>query len=141
MKNSLIILIALISIMITPAEAKESKQKDKQITTIVQKHKVKKVKTTKKSNSLVGMASWYGYESGPKTANGEKFNPNHLTAAHKHIPFGTKVKVTNLKNNKSVIVVINDRGPFNNRIIDLTKSAAKAIGITGVGKVSLSVVS
>lgn len=94
----------------------------------------------------IGVASWYGYESGPryrrkpKTANGEIFNPNKLTAAHKSIPFGTQVQVTNLKNKKSVVVVINDRGPFvKHRIIDLSKAAATKIGISGTGKVALNI--
>ena len=111
------------------------------------KHQIKK-SVHKKRNNLVGIASWYGYESGPRykrkpqTANGDIFSPHKLTAAHRSLPFGTKVKVTNLTNNKSVIVVINDRGPFHySRIIDLSKSAAKAIGIDGIQKVSLTVVS
>ena len=84
------------------------------------------------------MASWYGNESGNRTANGERFNPNGLTAAHRHLPFGTKVKVTNLKNHKSIIVRINDRGPFvRGRIIDLSKHAAKMIGMGGTQMVSL----
>jgi len=98
-----------------------------------------------KNFNQTGVASWYGYESGkhyrkhPKTANGDIFNPNILTAAHKTLPFGTKVKVTNLKNNKSVIVVINDRGPFiKGRIIDLTKHASKVIDMEGTTKVTLA---
>ena len=97
-------------------------------------------------NGFVGTASWYGYESGPryrrrpKTASGEYFNPKELTAAHKTLPFGTKVTVTNLTNNQTVVVTINDRGPFlKGRIIDLSKAAARAIGISGVQKVSLAV--
>jgi len=97
--------------------------------------------------TIEGIASWYGYESvpgnkhhRPKTASGQLFNPNQLTAAHKKLPFGTKVKVTNLKNNRSVVVVINDRGPYiRNRIIDLSKFAAKSIGIEGIQKVSLTI--
>jgi rare lipoprotein A len=90
------------------------------------------------SHGLIGVASWYGNESGNRTASGERFNPKALTAAHKHLPFGTRVKVTNLKNNKSVIVKINDRGPFvRGRIIDLSKYAAKAIGMGGTQMVSL----
>ena len=91
------------------------------------------------------IASWY--KCGKKrtickTANGDKFNSNKLTAAHKTLPFGTKVKVTNIKNNKSVIVTINDRGPFTKgRIIDLTKSAANIIGIKGIEPVSIKVIS
>lgn len=95
---------------------------------------------------IVGTASWYGYESGkryqsrPKTANGEYFNPRELTAAHKTLPFGSKVLVTNMENKKSIVVRINDRGPFiKNRIIDLSKAAASAIGISGVQLVQLKI--
>ena len=77
-----------------------------------------------------GNASWYGHRfQGKKTSNGEKFNKNKLTAAHKFLPFNTKVLVTNLQNNKSVVVRINDRGPFKTgRIIDLSEKAADKIG-------------
>ena len=88
-----------------------------------------------------GTASWYGYETvrqhrGAMTANGEAFNPNGLTAAHKHLPLPTHVKVTNLENGRSVIVRVNDRGPFpsdynpksGERIIDLSAGAAKRLG-------------
>jgi rare lipoprotein A len=82
-----------------------------------------------------GLASYYAdsYE-GKTTANGEIYRQGKITAAHKTLPFGTKVEVTNLSNNKSVVVRINDRGPFiRGRIIDLTKSAAKQIDMVGVG--------
>lgn len=89
--------------------------------------------------SAVGVASWYGPGfAGRKTANGEKFRPSGLTAAHRSLPFGTRVKVTNLENERSVIVRINDRGPFvHGRLIDLSFGAAKKIGLlgTGTGKV------
>ena len=91
-----------------------------------------------------GMASWYGPGfHGRRTANGERFNQYALTAAHKSLPFGTKVKVTNLRNGKSIVVRINDRGPFiRGRVIDLSKGAAQAIGVqsSGVAKVSLDVI-
>ena len=76
-----------------------------------------------------GNASWYGpYWHGRTTSNGETFNKNKLTAAHRTLPFNTKVKVTNLKNNKSVVVRVNDRGPFKaGRIIDLSEKAADKI--------------
>jgi rare lipoprotein A len=82
-----------------------------------------------------GLASYYAdsYE-GKTTANGEVYRQNKITAAHKTLPFGTKVEVTNLSNNKSVVVRINDRGPFvRGRIIDLTKAAAKEIEMVGAG--------
>lgn len=90
-----------------------------------------------------GMASWYGPGfHGRRTANGERFNQNALTAAHKTLPFGTKVKVTNLRNGQSVVVRINDRGPFTRgRVIDLSAGAARVIGIhsSGVGNVALDI--
>ncbi len=86
-----------------------------------------------------GGASWYG--SGRQTANGERFNPNGMTAAHRSLPFGTRVLVQNKRNGRSVVVRINDRGPFvRGRIIDLAKGPARAIGMGGVTHVALSVV-
>jgi len=79
----------------------------------------------------VGIASWYGEETmkkkgGHMTANGEAFDPDGLNAAHKHLPLPSYVRVTNLQNKKSIIVRVNDRGPFvDNRIIDLSEGAAK----------------
>ena len=74
-----------------------------------------------------GSASWYALKS--RTASGEMMNPAAMTAAHKTLPIGTKVKVTNLKNSKSVVVRINDRGPFvRGRLIDLSKGAAQKLG-------------
>lgn len=80
----------------------------------------------------VGHASWYALTS--KTASGEQMNPNELTAAHRSLPFGTKVLVENLSNGRSVVVRINDRGPFvGGRVIDLSKAAAAQIGMLGSG--------
>jgi rare lipoprotein A len=99
--------------------------------------------TSKPNHNLyvkTGAASFYGSESGTITATGERFNPNGLTAAHRTLRFGTKVRVTNTTNKKSVVVVINDRGPYHgNRIIDLAKGAAQRIGLTtsGVGRVRI----
>ena len=84
-----------------------------------------------------GIASVYAYRGG-KTASGERANPSALTAAHRTLPFGTHVTVTNKKNGKSVTVRINDRGPFvRGRIIDLTPAAASALGFSGLTQVSL----
>lgn len=82
-----------------------------------------------------GNASWYGSKfHGKRTSSGEKFSRHRLTAAHKNLPFNTMVLVTNLRNNKTVIVRINDRGPFvDNRIIDLSEKAAKEIGLKEQG--------
>mgnify|MGYP005982972031 CR=1 FL=1 len=99
----------------------------------------KKKKKAKKSGSC--KASYYSY--GSRTANGERFKPNKLTAAHKSFKFGTKVKVTNKKNGKSVTVRINDRGPFvKSRCLDLSKGAMKKLKGTkaGVIKVKYKVV-
>jgi rare lipoprotein A len=90
-----------------------------------------------------GYASWYGgHFQGRMTANGETFDTNQLTAAHRTLPFNSIVRVTNVRNEQSVVVRINDRGPFvENRIIDLSRAAADAIGLTaaGVGMVRLEV--
>jgi len=82
-----------------------------------------------------GMASWYGPGfHGRRTANGERYNQNGYTAAHKSLPFGTRVRVTNLRNGQSVMVRINDRGPFiRGRVIDLSAGAARVIGVHGSG--------
>lgn len=102
-----------------------------------------------------GIASWYGYETvrqkgGRMTANGEVFNPEWLTAAHKYLPLPTHVKVTNLENNRSIIVRVNDRGPFPsdrnpdsvNRIIDVSSGAAKKLGFykKGLAKVKVETI-
>jgi rare lipoprotein A len=91
--------------------------------------------------SETGMASFYSESyNGKKTANGETFHSSDLTAAHKKLPFGTKVKVTNLSNGKTVKVRINDRGPFvAGRIIDLTRKAAKKIDMINAGVVNVKI--
>jgi len=88
-----------------------------------------------------GGASWYGPGfHGRLTANGETFNSNHLTAAHRTLPFGTKLRVTNLNNGRSVIVRVNDRGPFiKGRIIDLSAAAARRIKMIDSGVASVKV--
>jgi rare lipoprotein A len=87
-----------------------------------------------------GKASWYGPGfHGKRTASGEKFDTNELTAAHRTLPFGTRVRVVNKKNGQSVVVRINDRGPYaHGRVIDLSRASAQAIGISGVGSVDLA---
>ena len=82
-----------------------------------------------------GMASYYGRElAGNRTASGERFNPNDLTAAHRTLPLGTKVRVTNVANGRSVIVRVNDRGPFvGKRLIDVSLGAARQIQMIGAG--------
>ena len=82
-----------------------------------------------------GPASWYGNPfHGRKTANGETYDMNELTAAHKELPLGTKVEVTNLSNGRKVVVRINDRGPFHgNRVLDLSRAAAQELGTLNAG--------
>ena len=92
------------------------------------------------ADAQTGIASYY--KSGRLTANGERFNPNGYTAAHRSLKFGTKVRVTNLRNGRSVIVRINDRGPFvRGRIIDLAYGAAMAVGLhnSGVAQVQVAI--
>ena len=89
-----------------------------------------------------GEASYYGSElAGNRTASGEVFDPNQLTAAHRTLPLGSEVRVTNPRNGESVVVRINDRGPFHgNRVIDLSTAAARQIGLirSGTGRVNLA---
>jgi rare lipoprotein A len=86
-----------------------------------------------------GQASWYGLKfQGHKTATGETYDMNALTCAHRSLPLGSWLRVTNLRNRKSVLVRVNDRGPMvGNRIIDLSFAAARAVGLAGTGKVKL----
>ena len=154
MKNSLKIGLLALSIItiVAPVDAatKHSTENQSIHHTVHKKAKHKhykhRIRAAHSENSMFGIASWYGYESGPryrrrpKTASGEYFSPKELTAAHKYLPFGTVVEVTNLANNETVLVRINDRGPFvKGRIIDLSRAAATAIGIKGIQKVSLAV--
>lgn len=102
-------------------------------------------KSTKSELTLLGegIASWYGPGFyGRKTASGERFTKHKYTCAHRKLPFGTELKVTNLSNSKSIMVRVNDRGPFiKNRIIDLSYAAAKDLGITksGLGQVKIEI--
>jgi rare lipoprotein A (peptidoglycan hydrolase) len=87
-----------------------------------------------------GLASWYGLEQGHHTASGERFNPQALTAAHRHLPFGTIVRVTNQLNGRSVELRINDRGPWRHgRIIDVTSAAADILEMKRRGTVPVTV--
>ena len=83
-----------------------------------------------------GEASYYGFElAGNRTASGERFNPRELTAAHRTLPLGTKLRVVNMTNGRSVVVRVNDRGPFvKHRIIDVSYGAAQEIGMVRAGK-------
>lgn len=98
--------------------------------------------STSESPMGAGEASYYGSElAGNRTASGEVFDPGKLTAAHRTLPLGSKVRVTNPRNGESVVVRINDRGPFHgNRVIDLSTAAARTIGLirSGTGRVNLA---
>jgi len=99
-----------------------------------------------KGSTITGKASWYGGRfHGRKTASGERFDKRAMTAAHRELPFGTKVRVTSINTGRSVVVRINDRGPFGRRerIIDVSEAAAEALGMksAGVVKVKLEVLS
>ncbi len=112
---------------------------------VVKRGHVKFNGTASETFQKVGLASYYGSKfDGRKTASGEIFSNSRLTAAHPSLPFGTRVKVTCLANNRSVVVRINDRGPFasKKRIIDLSQSAARELGIIkkGVARVSIEIV-
>ena len=87
-----------------------------------------------------GIASWYGNElKGHRTASGERFDPSGYTAAHRSLPLGSKVRVTNVQTGESVIVRINDRGPFTrSRVIDLSQATARDLGVIGHGEVKVS---
>lgn len=96
---------------------------------------------SERSDASYGLASFYGHET--RTANGEKFNAGELTAAHRTLPFGTRVRVTDVATGRSVTVRINDRGPYvPGRIVDVSHSAAESLGIVrqGVAKVKVDVV-
>jgi rare lipoprotein A (peptidoglycan hydrolase) len=94
------------------------------------------------TSPVVGYASWYGPGfHGRRTASGERFDRNAMTLASRHMPFGTRVRVTNLKNGRVVIGRVNDRGPFvRGRVVDLSQGMARKLGISGVGKVRVEVV-
>ena len=91
-------------------------------------------------HSFTGVASTYGNESGRQTASGQRFNENAMTCAHRSLPFGTKLRVTH--GGRSVVVTVNDRGPYvRGRVLDLSTAAARALGIEGLGQVTAEIVS
>ena len=144
--------LAVLSSPVMAKEAKASKAKVVHTTVKVSKTsvsgQVKKVSyspvSAKAKFASSGVASYYGPGfHGRRTANGETFNMHAMTAAHRTLPFGTLVKVTNLSNGKSTVVRVNDRGPYvGNRVIDLSVAAAKEIGSThsGTARVNLEVI-
>lgn len=92
-------------------------------------------KISKQTVMDFGLASWYGEEcQGNPTASGEIYDMNGLTAAHRTLPLGTKLRITNLRNNRSLVVRVNDRGPFiHNRLLDVSREAAWRLGFMGSG--------
>lgn len=102
---------------------------------------VKKIPDAQLNLPQTGQASWYGAaHQGKPTASGEKFDQARFTAAHRTLPFGTKIKVTNLDNGKTVEVEVNDRGPYiDKRIIDLSQAAAKALGMKESGTTTVRI--
>lgn len=121
-----------------------SKEQAQAKTEPVKKAEKQKDTTTDADDQMTGYASWYGpgFE-GNKTASGELYNPDEMTAAHKVLPMNTWVQVTNLENDRSVVVRINDRGPFKkDRVIDLSRKGADALGFLNQGttKVTLKVI-
>jgi rare lipoprotein A len=91
-------------------------------------------------HSFSGIASFYGNESGSRTASGQRFDQNAMTCAHRSLPFGTKLRVSH--GDRSVVVTVNDRGPFvRGRVLDLSKGAARVLGLGGVGRVTAEVIS
>jgi rare lipoprotein A len=98
------------------------------------------VPSSRSGRSFSGVASYYGNESGSKTASGERFNQNAMTCAHRSLPFGTKLRVS--AGGRSVVVTVNDRGPFvRGRVLDLSKGAARALGMGGLARVTAEVIS
>jgi len=90
------------------------------------------------AEAQTGVASVYSTESGSRTASGARLDPGALTAAHRSLPFGSRVRVTNRSNGRSIVVTVNDRGPFvSGRIIDLTPAAAHALGFSGLAPVTV----
>ena len=127
--------------VITPV-IEEAIEAEKKLEKKVLDQSKKPVKTLEKSTVLgEGVASFYGAElAGNRTASGERFNPNAMTAAHRTLPLGTKVRVTNKANGKSIVVRINDRGPFSKgRIIDLSRGAAEKISMVRSGTARVTI--
>ncbi len=133
--NSLLTKVHADKIAGLPPELTKTKPQKKVETEQVSSNKHHTKKFATKGRGFRGMASFYGnYFAGKKTASGERFNPARMTAAHRSLPFGTRVRVTNMRNGRSVVVRINDRGPFiRGRVIDLSKGAARVIKMVGRG--------
>jgi rare lipoprotein A len=126
------------------AQAVTKDQPTKAKSTARHRNHYKSFKRSTDPSTMIGTASWYGHGfHNRKTASGKRFNQNALMAAHRTLPFGTLLKVTNTANNRSCIVEVADRGPFvKNRIIDLSKAAAEELGFAdqGTAQVILQVI-
>jgi len=126
----------------SPRYHRDAKQKATRTQRAASKTKI--IPPARSGSYQVGQASFYGPGfQGKKTASGETFNQNAMTCAHKKLPFNTRLKVTNLDNGQTVVVRVNDRGPFaKNRILDLSAAAGKKIGLekTGHAKVRLEII-
>ncbi len=130
LSNILVVLVLITGLEAAPRTSTQQPEKTPAKTNTASKPRPKPHKPYQ-----VGTASWYGrYFHGKPTASGEPFNMYQFTAAHRHLPLGTLVKVTNLENGESVVVRVNDRGPVpKSRIIDLSYGAARMIGLSGPG--------
>jgi len=124
-----------------PSEPSRSAEPSRKPAFVASRANVTRRQAAETQEATNGLASYYGH--GVKTANGESYNSRELTAAHKTLPFGTRVRVTNVSTGKSVTVRVNDRGPFvPGRVIDVSQAAAEQLGMVGRGvtKVKLDVV-
>lgn len=133
--------IAILACAVSSALAQEAPALAvEEITAVGTSEDVPVARDTPLARLETGVASWYGKQfHGRKTANGERFDMEALTAAHPNLPFGSWVRVRNLLNGRSVDVRINDRGPhIKRRIIDLSRAAARALGVSGTDRVELS---
>lgn len=130
----------------TSRKAVKSTQKFAKTKTVVKKKTIslaQKHKNTPRQHFQSGVASYYADKfNGRRTANGERFDNGAMTAAHRSLPFGTLIEVTNMRNGKKVVVRVNDRGPYNHaRVLDLSKNAARQLGMhsTGIAQVKVAV--
>ena len=128
----------------SPSNEKELKNATAKVDKLNKSNKEVAIAVEAAKEKISGMVSWYADKfHGKKTSSGEVYNKTELTAAHRSLPFGTKVKVTNVKNGKSVVVKINDRGPHSkSRVLDLSKAAFTEIGSidSGVLNIEMEVV-
>lgn len=135
--NRLLVLLAIVGSCRYPTVANAEVKAETTATATATVDIQPKAKT---QQALRGLATWYGPEfSGSRTANGEMFNPHGLTAAHHSLPFGTQVRVTNVKNGRSVVVRINDRLGDPSIMIDLSMGAARTIGLLETSAITMEV--